>query len=323
MLSDPWLSIIIPAKNEAAGLARILPELRQRHPEAEILVIDDGSSDETAAIAMGIEGVACLSHPISIGNGAAIKTGARLAKGEVFVFMDGDGQHDPADVARLLESIGRGFDLVVGARSTASQASRSRSIGNGVLNRLASRMTGFAIRDLTSGFRAVRSSKFRSILYLLPNRFSYPTTSTMAFFRSGYFVDYVPIIARARDSTSKSHIRLTRDGIRFLIIVMKIGALFSPMRFFLPISVALFGLASLYYGYTFATDGRFTNMGVLLYVSSLHAFLIGVLSEQISALHYGRAEYAIRPSRASPRVVAESPVRTAHRRMTSQRKTHS
>ena len=288
MARNPSLSIVIPAKNEAPGLERLLPSLRALHPEAEIIVVDDGSSDDTARVAGATEGVRCISHPVSIGNGGSIKAGARAAVGDVIVFMDGDGQHDPRDVTRLLAPLADGYDMVVGARARVSQANAPRAAANALFNWLASRMTGFAVEDLTSGFRAVRRERFRSILYLLPNGFSYPTTSTMAFFRSGYFVRYVPIVAGAREG--RSHVRVLRDGLRFLLIILKIGALFSPMRLFLPISAVLFALASLYYGYTFLSDGRFTNMGMLLYMSALSTFLIGIVSEQISALHYSRVE---------------------------------
>jgi len=277
-------SIVIPAKNEEKGLDALLPKLRDLYPNAELIVVDDGSTDGTADIVKSIENAICISHPVSLGNGGAIKSGARHASREIIVFMDADGQHKPNDITRLLELFDNGYDMVVGARSKESQANVLRAVANGVYNRLATMMTGFEILDLTSGFRAVKRDKFLSILYLLPNKFSYPTTSTMAFFRSGYFVGYVPIVAESREG--KSHIKLIRDGFRFLIIIMKIGALFSPMRLFLPISLILFFTASAYYVYTYFSDGRFTNMGVLLFLSSLTIFMIGIVSEQISALHY-------------------------------------
>jgi len=223
-----------------------------------------------------------------VGNGAAVKTGARHAKGEVLVFIDADGQHDPADIARLLAKLDEGYEMVVGARQAETHASLGRRLANHGYNRLASWMTGYDIQDLTSGFRAVRARHFRKFLYLLPNGFSYPTTSTMAFFRSGFPVAYVPI--RASQRTGKSHIRLLRDGARFFIIILKIGALFSPMRFFLPLSLVFFLTGVFYYGYTYATMHRFTNMSAVLFIYSLLIFLIGMISEQISALHYKGVE---------------------------------
>ena len=276
-------SIVIPAKNEATGLSKILPEIRMRHSDAEIIVINDGSNDNTIEICNENQ-VKCISHPHSMGNGASIKTGIRNASGDIVIFMDADGQHKPEDISRLLESLSLGHDMVVGARSLTSHAIFFRKIANGIYNKLASFMTGHKIDDLTSGFRVVDRTKFLKFLYLLPNGFSYPTTSTMAFFRSGYSVCYVPIEASQREG--KSHIRLIKDEIRFFTIILKIGALFSPMRLFLPISGALFVTGLFYYGYTYLQFNQFTNMSALLFVSSLIIFMMGILSEQISALHY-------------------------------------
>ncbi|MGR9000157.1 MAG: glycosyltransferase family 2 protein [Gammaproteobacteria bacterium] len=287
MNNSDSISIILPAKNEAQNLIELLPKLKSLYPFAEILVINDGSTDETARIATDA-GAKVISHPYSQGNGASIKTGARNATGDILVFMDGDGQHDPADIAELLEQLNHGYDMVVGARKASTHASLFRRFANAFYNRLASVMTGHKIDDLTSGFRAVRADKFRKFLYLLPNGFSYPTTSTMAFFRSGFPVAYIHIHADKREG--KSHIKIIKDGIRFFIIILKIGALFSPMRLFLPISAALFLTGLSYYGYTYYTIGRFTNMTALLFNSALVTFLMGLISEQISSLHYKHSE---------------------------------
>lgn len=283
----PNVSIILPARNEAAGLALFLPTLAQAFPDAEIIVVNDGSTDRTPEIAREC-GATVLTHPYSMGNGAAIKSGARHARGSVLVFMDADGQHSVEDVARLLVKLDEGYEMAVGAREWDTQASAGRAMANRIYNRLASYMTGKRIDDLTSGLRAVRARHFRRFLYLLPNGFSYPTTSTMAFFRSGLPVAYVPIRARQREG--KSHIRLLEDGLRFLVIILKVGTLFSPMRLFLPVSAVLFMLALSYYGYTFVTSHRFTNMSALLFISSLLCFLIGILAELVSSLHYKEAE---------------------------------
>lgn len=281
------LSIVIPAKNEAENLVNLLPKIRELHPDAEIIVVDDGSTDNTREIATE-NGATCIRHHYSLGNGAAIKSGARASSGEILVFLDGDGQHNPEDIAKLLERKLEGFDMVIGARDNKSQASFARLLANKFYNRFASIMTGKPIKDLTSGFRVVDARKFKQFLYLLPNGFSYPTTITMAFFRSGYQVDYIPITALARAGNSK--ISLFGDGLKFLIIIMKIGALFSPMRLFLPISFLLFLTAISYYAFTYIKYERFTNMSALLMTSSLLVFLIGIVSEQISSLHYRNIE---------------------------------
>lgn len=279
------ISIILPAKNEAEGLRRTLPTLQARMAEAEIIVVDDGSTDDTAAVAAEL-GARVLSSPYSMGNGAAIKRGARAASGEILVFMDADGQHDPACIPALLAKLGEGYDMVVGARDWAGQAGVHRGAANAFYNWLASRMTGFDVKDLTSGFRVVRADKFREFIHLLPNGFSYPTTSTMAFFRSAYPVAYLPIPVAKR--LGKSHIRPIRDGIRFLLIIFRIATLYSPLKLFVPTALAFLLLGAGYYGYTYATQGRFTNMSMLLFSAAVIVFLIGLISEQITSLTYRR-----------------------------------
>lgn len=278
------VSIVMPAKNESDGLRLVIPGLQRHCPGAEIIVIDDGSTDDTAELSRHL-GARVVSHPYSKGNGAAIKTGARAATREILVFMDSDGQHKPEDVPRLLARLrDDGFDMVVGARSYASQAGAHRAAANGLYNALASWMVAQKVADLTSGFRAVKAALFRQFLYLLPNGFSYPTTITMSFFRAGYSVAYEPIEAPKR--IGKSHIRLVRDGVRFFLIIFKIGTLYSPLKLFLPISLAFFGIGVGYYGYTLMHFNRFTNMSALLLITSILVFLIGLISEQISSLNY-------------------------------------
>lgn len=279
------ISIVLPAKNEAPALRELLPRLRAARPDDEILVVDDGSTDDTHAVCANA-GISVLSTPYSMGNGAAIKRGASAARGEVIVFMDADGQHDPVHIERLLARLDQGYDMVVGARDWSGQAGMGRGLANTLYNRLASWMTGFGVVDLTSGFRAVRATKFREFLHLLPNGFSYPTTCTMAFFRSAYAVAYEPIAVARR--VGKSHIRPLRDGVRFLLIIFKIATLYSPLKLFIPISLSFFLAGAGYYGYTFVTAHRFTNMSVLLFSASVIVFLIGLISEQITSLTYRR-----------------------------------
>lgn len=284
-INSSTLSIILPCLNEAQSLQTLLPRLTSCYPNAEIIVVNDGSSDESANIALQA-GTQVVSHLYSMGNGAAIKTGARAARGGILVFMDADGQHDPQTIEKLLTELALGHDMVVGARNADSQASFGRWCANSFYNWLSSWMVGHPIADLTSGFRAVKADKFKEFLFLLPNSFSYPTTITMAFFRAGYSVSYIPIVAHKR--LGKSHIKWLRDGIRFLMIIFKIGTLYAPLKLFGPLSLGFFGLGLSYYTYTFVTDGRFTNMGVLLFITSVLIFLIGLVSEQITQLLYSR-----------------------------------
>jgi glycosyltransferase involved in cell wall biosynthesis len=292
------LSIILPAKNEAAALARLLPVLRDARPDAEIIVVDDGSSDATADLCAA-HAVQVLRQPYSMGNGAAIKRGARAAKGDVLIFMDADGQHDPVLIGPLLRHLDQGMDMVVGARDWSGQAGVGRGVANTIYNWLASRMTGFEVKDLTSGFRAVRADKFREFLHLLPNGFSYPTTITMAFFRSAYAVAYesIPVAQRI----GKSHIRPIRDGVRFFLIIFKIATLYSPLKLFVPASLLFFLVGLGHYVYTYVTVRRLTNMSVLLFSASVIVFLIGLISEQITALTFLSAKTSANQGNSVPR----------------------
>lgn len=281
------ISILIPAKNEAKGLAQILPELVALYENAEIIIVDDGSTDDTRSVALSY-GAKVISHPYSKGNGASIKTGLRAASSDIVVCMDADGQHTPKDVPLLIAKLSEGYDMVVGARSHKGQASVHRSLANGFYNRFASWMVGSQILDLTSGFRVAKRAIFLEFISLLPNKFSYPTTLTMSFFRSGYSVGYVPVEVCKRVEGTKSHVNLWRDGIRFLLIIFKIGTLFSPLKLFAPISASLFLSGLGYYLYTFYSDGRFTNMGALLFTTSIIVFLMGLISEQITTLLYAK-----------------------------------
>ena len=280
------LSIVIPAKNESAAIGKVVRTAKSEYPDAEIIVVDDGSTDATARTAEEA-GATVIRHPESLGNGAAVKSGARAACGEILALMDGDGQHDPREIGRLLEKLDQGYDMAVGARDSGSHASIGRLVGNKLYNVLASRLSGRDITDLTSGFRLVRAKLFKKFLYLLPNGFSYPTTITMAFLRSGYPVCFEPIAVGER--SGKSHIRPIRDGVRFFAIIFKIATLYAPLKIFLPISGLFFATGLGYYAYTFITSGRFTNMSLLVFSASVIIFLIGLISEQITALTYSKS----------------------------------
>jgi glycosyltransferase involved in cell wall biosynthesis len=286
-MHNPKISIIIPAHNEAENIGALVGEIRSLYTEAEVIVVNDGSTDETAKVAHEA-GAEVYSHPYNIGNGAAIKSGIRAASGDILVFMDGDGQHSPADVARLLELFPE-YDMVVGARSVAGQASLGRAIGNKIYNWLGSYVTQFPIHDLTSGFRAVKADIAQGFLYLLPNTYSYPTTLTLGVLRTGRSLKYIPIQARSR-KRGTSGIKLFRDGVRFFMIIIRICTLYSPMRVFLPVSLAMVLLGFINYAITYFSQGRFTNMSVLLFTNGVLVFMMSLISEQISQMRFERRQ---------------------------------
>jgi len=282
-VADPSsTSIVIPAFNEEPAVGPLVAALRAGGAWREIIVVDDGSSDATAERAREA-GATVVRHPYNKGNGAAVKTGIRHASGEFVLIVDGDGQQRAADAVRLVSRLGE-YDLVIGARSSGTQATRLRLLGNAALNRLAGYLTGRRILDLTSGFRGARRSQLREFLHLLPNGFSTPTTTTLAFIKAGYNVCFEPIEAAARVGSSK--IRLAKDGVRFLLIVLKIVTLFSPFRVFLPVSLASFFLGAAYAAWTIATQSHVTNSSVLLIMLAVIVFLVGLVSEQIAALRF-------------------------------------
>lgn len=280
------LTIIIPAFNEAQAIGDVVMRAREICPEAEILVVDDGSEDDTTAAAAE-HGARVVRHPYNKGNGAAVKTGIRNATGEVVLLMDADGQHDATDIRGLLSYI-PDYDLVIGARTPDSDTAVQRDLGNWTLNHLASYMVGREIPDLTSGFRAMKREMIMEFIHLLPNGFSYPTTSTLAFIKAGYNVKFVPIKAHKR--IGKSKIKLARDGTKFTMIILKIITLYSPLRIFFPISLFLFLLGAGYGGYTIWTEVHVTNSSALLISMSIIIFLMGLVSEQIAAMRFERKE---------------------------------
>ena len=289
-MTEAKVSVVIPAFNESQTIGDLVQTIRRRYADFEIVVIDDGSNDNTAQVAAD-EGAVVFKHPYNIGNGAAIKSGIRIAKGDILVFMDGDGQHDPEDIQKLLDYI-PDFDLVVGARSLDGQASLGRAFGNRIYNWLGSYVTKFPIQDLTSGFRAIKAEVARSFVYLLPNTYSYPTTITLGVLRTGRSVKYIPIKARSRRKGT-SNIKLFHDGIRFFMMIIRICTLYSPMRVFLPVSFVMFLLGTIRYVFSYVTEGRFTNMSALLYVSAIIIFMMSLISEQICQLRFERRERKI------------------------------
>jgi glycosyltransferase involved in cell wall biosynthesis len=290
------ISVIIPAYNEATTIGDIVSKIKTFYPEFEILVVSDGSADDTAALAKRA-GATVFSHPYNMGNGAAIKTGIRSASGDILVFMDADLQHNPQDIETLL-SYFPDYDMVVGARSSKDQVSLRRSIGNKIYNWLASYVAKFKVQDLTSGFRAIKSEIAQQFLYLLPNSYSYPATLTLAVLRTGRTLKYVPINVKVRKA-GKSNISIFKDGVRFFMIIVKICTLFSPFRIFLPVSFSIFCLGLCYYMYTFLVWGRFTNMSALLFTTSIIIFMMGLISEQICQMRFERRERGIAAKKIS------------------------
>lgn len=281
------ISVVIPAKNERDTIAVLVQSVLSIAGIAEVIVVDDGSTDDTGQRAAEA-GARVVRHHFSLGNGAAVKRGAREAKGEWVLFMDADGQHQAADIPHLIDAAAMNADMVVGARDAKGQASLWRRLANGFYNWLASTVTEYPIEDLTSGFRLVRRERFVEFLHLLPNGFSYPTTSTMAFLRSGYVVRFVPVTVLKREG--KSHISPLKDGFRFIVVIFKIATLFAPLKVFIPIAMVHFMLGLGRYAYTYSNDGTFTNMSALLMVTSVQIFLIGLVSEQITSLVYAKKE---------------------------------
>lgn len=284
-MAHPSVSVIIPACNEAETIGAVVSSIRALHPDFEIIVIDDGSQDETSSAALAA-GAKVYAHPYNIGNGAAVKSGIRVAEGEFLVMMDADGQHNPAEIKKLLAELPE-YDMVVGARNHSGQASLGRALGNRIYSWFASYVAKFPIQDLTSGFRAIKADLAKSFLYLLPNTYSYPTTITLGVLRSGRTLTYVPIEVNARKRGS-SQIKLIKDGARFFMIIVRICTLYSPMRVFLPVSFSMFLLGLGWYLYTFLSDGRFTNMSALLFTTSIVIFMMSLVSEQISQMRFER-----------------------------------
>ncbi|MEA3359915.1 MAG: glycosyltransferase family 2 protein [Thermodesulfobacteriota bacterium] len=284
-MSETKISVVIPAYNEAQTIGNIVKKVKSLYPDFEIIVIDDHSADNTAEVASNA-GASVHSHPYNIGNGASIKTGIRVASGDIFVFMDADGQHDPKNIEKLIEHFPE-FDMVVGDRSKGKNASIGRSMANRVYNWLATYVANFPIQDLTSGFRAVKSDIARDLSYLLPNSYSYPTTLTLSVIKCGRALKYIPIDGKRRKK-GESNIKILKDGIRFFLIIMKIATFYSPLRIFLPVSFLMFSLGILNYIYTYIYLHRFTNMSMLLLTTSVIIFLIGLVSEQISQMRFDR-----------------------------------
>lgn len=285
-MTDQKISIIIPAFNEESSIGNVVSEIKGLYPDFEIIVINDASEDRTAKMAEKA-GAKVLSHPYNIGNGASVKTGMRIATGDIFVTMDGDGQHRPEDIEKLLKQIDT-YDMVVGQRTFSGQSSFGRWFGNYIYNRLASYVAKLKIKDLTSGFRAVKADVAKRFLYLFPNTYSYPTTLTLCVLRSGRSLKYIPTETCKRKK-GKSGINLFKDGVRFFMIIIKICTLFSPLRIFFPVSGILFLSGFMNYIITYISNNRFTNMSAVLFMTFVIVFMMGLVSEQICQMRFERS----------------------------------
>jgi len=300
MAESDRVSVLIPAFNEENSIGGLIEKVRTAGNWLEILVVDDGSSDRTSEAAR-VAGARVVRHPYNKGNGAAVKTAIREARGDLVLLLDADGQHDPQDAPKLIAPLPE-YDLVVGARAWNAQATLSRGLGNLLLARLASYLCGQKIPDLTSGFRAARRDRLREFLHLLPNGFSYPTTSTMAFVRAGYNLCFVAVEGKQRASLSRSKMHPWREGVRFLVIILRMVTLFSPLRVFLPVAASFFALGFGYSIYTIATELDVTDTSVLFLTASAILFLFGLLSEQIAYLRFQPPPVGTSdgPSRSTP-----------------------
>jgi glycosyltransferase involved in cell wall biosynthesis len=289
----PYISVIIPAFNEGAGIGDIIPKIRdvvsKLDKDHEIIVIDDGSQDQTAEYARKA-GARVIQHPYNIGNGAAVKNGIRHARGKILVTMDSDGQHNPEDIPALVNRIGP-YDMIVGSRNSQSDTDTHRDVANVVFNSLASYVSGRKIEDLTSGFRAVKAHVARQFMYLFPNKFSYPSTITLSVARAGYRLGYEPIRFARRAKNSKSKIKPLQDGLRFLMIILKIAVFYAPLKIFVPLSIFIF-LLGVTYGLIriFAFDAPYGQTSALLMSTAALTFLVGLVSEQIAQLRFDRSE---------------------------------
>lgn len=280
MASPESVTIVVPAFNEGHSIGQVVAALREAAPWHEVLVIDDGSTDGTGKAAEDA-GAKVLRHPYNKGNGAAVKTAIRAATSDWIAIIDADGQHRTDDAKRIVAKLGD-FDLVIGARDPRTQATPGRRLGNAVLNRLASYLTERPIPDLTSGYRAARREYLLEFIHLLPNGFSTPTTTTLAFIKAGYNVAFEPIAALPRVGSSK--IRLARDGAKFFLILLKMITIFSPLRIFAPVSGIAFAVGAVYGAWNYAYHSRIPNGAVLLLMFSVIVILVGLISEQISTL---------------------------------------
>ncbi len=309
MIANDKLTIVIPAYNEEASIAKVVTRTRSTKPGVDVVVVDDGSTDRTALEAAAA-GARVVRHPYNKGNGAAVKSGIRAAKGEVVLLLDADGQHSPEDIDRLLEHIGP-YDLVVGARDFSSQAGAHRGFANWAYSTLAGYLVEMKIPDLTSGFRCFKRDKVMEFIHLLPNGYSYPTTTTMSFIKSGYNVKFVPIKVHRRQKGSKSKIRIWRDGIKFVNIILKMITLFNPIKIFMPLAVIWFMFGFIYGIVNVTLKGNIPNGAVLLISMSVIIFLSGLISEQIAALRLDRTgglDSYIAPPELPPTVTETPPI---------------
>ena len=286
-----YLSVILPIFEEEATIKKLIDELFSTLGGAdlsfEIIAVDDGSNDGTIDVLKQLketytEDLIVAQHLENRGNGATLRTGISVASGDIVVTMDADGQHAPADILTLINHIPP-YDLVIGARTESYSGSWYRNGANRFYNGFASWLTRKEIKDLTSGFRAMKRHAVTHFLSLFPDGFSAPTTTTMAFLKAGYNVNFVPIHVDQR-TLGDSKIRLWSDGSRFVIIILRMIMLYDPMRIFMPTGIALtfLGVLSWLAGLWNAQRLVLPNSTILFFSSALLTWLLGLVSDQIS-----------------------------------------
>ncbi|MDY0094409.1 MAG: glycosyltransferase family 2 protein [Candidatus Vecturithrix sp.] len=286
------MTVIVPVYNEEGAIAQTLDELLPNIENNgwQLIVVNDGSNDGTGQILEHYGNrLRVINHPYNRGYGAALKTGIRAANTELMAICDSDGQHRPEDLM-LLYKEASGADIVIGERAPGSRNDLFRVPGKWLLRHAANFIVGRKIADLNSGLRIFRRAFIKKILHLMPEGFSFTSTSTVAAIKMGFLIKFVPIQTRKRIGTSS--VRQVRHGFMVLMLILRLAVLFSPLRIFMPISAALTGLGVVYALYVIATV-RLTlaNGALFCLLAALMIFFFGLVVDQISVMRRERYMY--------------------------------